>query len=321
MNRNIYIFVTFFFMAMFIPFTLSQEAMINADNLKIQYNEAIDNASSAAAKALIDPIDNDSHEAISYGNEKDFQTTDLDLKESLETFYKSLYINLDIENNKPQQQALLNKIPIIIATGFDGYYVHTWQVTKKNGKYTTTNDWTAKKKYSVYDAANNIKISYTLNDYVYIEDLTTGQKYEGNRQSFVNKYPGYFSDSTFNTIRSQVINKLIQNDLNTYTHDNNSIAKKFGWQLNFNTPLWGDRAITTVSFTAFIQGRLTTGAPDVYNAYGFGSAKIVRRKIVFGYIKNGRKLYSYDKKGIGLQVFDTPIDAAESGYSPDLEYY
>lgn len=307
-------------MAIFIPFTLNEDAMINADNLKTQYNEAIDNASGAAVKALLSPTTNDSHEILSYGNKEDFQTTDLNLKDGLDRFYRSLYLNLDIENNVPQQQALLNKIPIMVASGYDGYYVHTWQLVKVNGKVKATNDWTAEKKYSVFDKTDNIKISYTLDDYVYIEDITTKQTYEGNRQNFASKYPSHFSDATFNTVRSQVINKLIQNDLNSYTYTNNSIAKRFGWQLSFNTPLWGDRAITTVSFIAFVQGRLTVGAPQVYNSYGFGTAKIVKRKQIYGYIKSGVKMYSMQQAGSNLLIFDTPIEAAKNGYSPDPQY-
>ncbi len=321
MGRNIYLFVLGLFLAMAIPFTLNQEAMVNADDLKFQYNEAIDNASGAAAKALLIPTTNDSHEIMSYGNIKDFQTTDLNLKEGLDRFDRSLYLNLDIENNVPEQQALLNKVPIIVAAGYEGYYVHTWQIVNVNGKIKATNDWTAEKKYSVFDKTDNIKISYTLDDYVYIQDVATGQQQEGNRQTFASKYPSYFSDATFNTVRSQVMNKLIQNDLNSYTYTNNSIAKRFNWGLSFNTPLWGDRAITTVSFVAFVQGKLTVGAPTVYNSYGFGTAKIVKRKKIYGYIENGLKLYSTENTGDNLLIFDTPIEAAENGYSPDPVFY
>lgn len=316
MGRNFFIIVLVFCMILFFSVTLNQDAMMTSENLKMDYNEAIDNAAIDAAQALLLPDSNDSYEALSYGDDSNFEKLDLNLKEGLNRFYRSLYFNLGIQNNASEQQALLNKIPIMIAAGYDGYYVHTWQETKVNGKLQVTNNWSSKKKYSVYDTKDNIKISFTLDDFVYYEDLSTGKQYEGNRQTFASKYPNYFSDANFSTVRSQVINQLIQDDLDNYTYSNNAIAKKYGWQLQFNTPLWGNRAITTISFIAFIQGKLIPGT-QYYDTYGFGTAKIIKKQKIYGYIKNGVKLYSTQPMGSEINIFDSAQDAAKSGYSPD----
>lgn len=204
MSRNFYFLAFAFIMILFLPVTLNQRAMVKANDLKIDYNEAVDNAASDAAKALLIADTNDSHEVIENGNKEDFQETDLNLNAGLNRFYRSLYLNLGIQRDTSQQQTLFNKLPIIVAAGYDGYYIHTWQEIKINGKTKIVNDWTDEKKYLLYDKKDNIKINYTLGDYVYIEDMTTKQQYEGNRQKFAGKYPDYFGDAHFNNIRSRL---------------------------------------------------------------------------------------------------------------------
>lgn len=309
-------------MVLVMPGNINENSMVKSDNLKNDYNEAIDNATSDAAKSLIIPSDDYSTELLADGKSADFQKMNLNLKEALNRFYRSLYLNLGIQDSFSKQKELLNKIPVIIATGYDGYYIHTWQETKdSNGRSTIINDWTNKKLYSIIDEKLNIKISFTLGEYVYIQDLTSGQKYEGDRQTFMTKYPSYFGDS-FYKIRSQIINQMIQKDLEYYTYSNNNIAKKNGWKLKFDIPYWGDRAVTTISFIAFLQGNLVTGAPDNYNTYGFGTAKIVARKPIYGYITlDGNKYYSPNKSGVNdVELFNV-FDAAKNGYSPDPKYY
>lgn len=320
--RSISIVFFIFLMLLVMPGNLNQSSIVKSDNLKNDYNEVVDNATSDAAKALIIPSENYSTELMADGKSTNYQKTNLNLSEGLNRFYKSIYLNLGIQDNGSQQKALVNKIPIIIAAGYDGYYIHTWQENKgSDGKLKIINDWTNKKLYSIKDNKYNIKIHFTLDNYVYIENLNNNQKYEGNAENFSSKYPEYFGIN-FTKVRSQIINQMIQKDLNYYTYSNNKIAKKNGWSLKFNVPYWGDRSITTISFIAFLQGKIMTGAPNNYDTYGFGTAKIVARKPIYGYLSSdGHKFYSTNKIGTYDIEFYNMFEAAKNGYSPDPKYY
>ncbi|OPJ60667.1 hypothetical protein [Clostridium oryzae] len=314
------VFSVIFAMLLLMPGKLNQAAMVKAENTKNEYHEAISSACQDAAKALMIFNDSYSTELGAQGKKENFQKIALNLKEGLDRFYRSMYIDLDIENSYSQQQALMSQFPVIIAIGYDGYFVHTWNETKENGKYTVTNKWTDKKKYSIFDSKFDIKISYTLDDYVYIEDYKNNKKLEGDRKNFASLYPSYFSDSSFKKVKQQVINQLLQKDLEYYTYYCNRIAKQNGWKLKFKVPYWGNRSIDTISFLAFYQGKIFQ-AQDRYDSYGYGAAKIVEHKQLYGYEKNGHKYYSRHKNGTNLTAYYDEYEAAENGCSPDPEYY
>ena len=322
MGRNLFFLFAILYTLLFIPVGLNQKALVKSDSLNIDYSEAINNSTDDAVLALLTPTSNDSNEKMSYGNASDFQEIDLNLKNGLDRFKQSLYLNLNIESDISKQIELLKDIPIIIATGYDGYYIYSWQELRTDGKVNVINKWGDKKAYSTLDKEDNIIISYTLNDYVYIKNLTTGIKSEGDRKLFATQYPNYFNDTHFTKTKTQIINQIMQGNLESYTYSYNKIAKNHNWQLKFNTPLWGDRAINTVSFIAFMQGKLTTGAPVEYNSFGFGTAKITKKDKIYGYTSNnGDKLYSSDSSNKNSLIFDDPTSAANAGYEPDPEKF
>lgn len=296
------------------PLKLNQKAIIKSDNLKVAYDEALYNATNDSAKYLVYAINNYSTDVIAEGKKVDYKKVNLNLDLALNRFYETLFLNLNIDNNYAEQQALKYKIPIKIATGYDGYYLNYWQYGTNEPK----EQWTKKKLYLMNDSKNNITINFTLNNYVYIEDLREHKKYEGEQESFKNKYPNSCFGEKFETVKMQVINQMIKRDLEYYTFYSNDIAKKNGWKLTFKLPYWGDRAINDIAFIAFIQGNTLTGQ-KTYDSYGFGTAKIVERKPVYGYEENNEKFYSPIKKGD--VVFFDEFQAAKNGYKPDLRYY
>ncbi|OPJ59772.1 hypothetical protein [Clostridium oryzae] len=314
------VFSVMFALLLLLPSKLNQNIMVKAENAKNEYHEAISSSCEDAAKALLVFNDGYSTELGAEGKKENFKRVDLNLKEGLNRFYRSLYINLDIEKDYAQQQALRSQIPIIVAVGYDGYYIHSWQETKKENKYNVINVWSNKKKYSIFDDKLDIKISYTLDDYVYIEDYRRNEKLQGDRRNFADTYPKYFSDINFGKVKNQVINQLLQKDLEYYTYYCNRTAKRNGWKLKFEVPYWDSRSVDTVAFVAFFQGRIFR-AMDSYDSYGFGSAKIVERKQLYGYERAGNKYYSEHKAGNGLTNFFNEYEAAENGYSPDPQYY
>lgn len=298
----------------FLPVRLNGEAIYKAETLQFTYDEILTDATNDAALQLIKTVENDSIEKLSEGNKINYQTIELNLDQALDRFYKTLYLNLNIENDFAKQQAVKINIPIKIVAGYDGYYVDYWRMDGKSEK------WSDKKLYSTIDNTHNIAIRFTLDDNVYIKDLSTGEEFQGKREDIKSKYPGscLADEQTFNEVKGQVINQHIKQDLEFYTSEANVIAKRNGWNLRFNTPYWGNRSITEITFIAFMQGYEVQGTMK-YNNFGYSSTKIVKNNDVYGYIVNGNKLYSYDKQGGSDPIyFQNEIEAAKNGYSPDL---
>lgn len=318
--RNALIAVAIILLAViFLPGKINQIQLIRSNEYIERGNEAVDNAVQDAALELMQSKDNESSEVLTLGNKVNFKTTELNLNAGLQQFYRTLYQNLNIENDYAKQQAEKAKIPIKIATGYDGYYIDVFE-SKKGGN---PEHWSDKKTYSLLDTKSNIKIDFTLDDYVYIQDLTNKQKFEGQQSTFKTKYPNScFGDETkFNEVKNRTIINLMTTELESSSYYNNYIAKKNGWRLNFDLK-GGNRNFDSISFIAFVQND-ELKVVDAYDSYGFGSSKIVQSKEYLGYEVNGKKLYHKgidNKTGTNQRIFQNARDAASAGYTPDPKF-
>lgn len=307
------IIVFYLVLVIFLPVRINSEAIQGASILKYSYDEILTNATDDATMQLIKTVSNNSIETLGEGNKINYQTMELNLDQGLDRFYRTLFMNLNIEDDYARQQEIKVNIPIKIVAGYDGYYVDSWSMDGKEEK------WSDKKLYSTIDNANNLAIRFTLDDNVYVKNISTGEEFQGKRANISSRYPTscLADESTFNKVKSQIINQHIQQDLEYYTYEVNAVAKRNGWKLEFNTPYWGDRSITGISFIAFFQGNVMKGTVN-YNNYGYSTTKVVKENDVYGYTNSGVKLYSHEKAGSNLIYFSNEIEAAKNGYSPDL---
>lgn len=298
----------------YLPTRLNNEAIKETETSKYTIDEILTNATDDASSQLIKTVSNNSVEILAEGSKENYQTIDLNLDQALDRFYRTLFLNLNVENDIAKQQAIKINIPIKIVTGYDGYYVDRWSMDGEG------ESWSDKKLYATIDNTNHLAIRFTLDDNVYVKDIDTGEEFQGVRADIASKYPSscLADEDTFNKIKQQVINQHIKEDLDYYTYEANSIARKNGWKLSFNNPYWGGRSITSISFIAFMQGDAILGTVK-FNNYGYSVTEIVKRKDVYGYTTStGIKLYSYEKVGGNPVYFQNEIEAAKSGYSPDL---
>lgn len=308
------VIIFYLVLVVFLPVRINSEAIQGAEYAKNTYDEILTDATSDASLQLIKTVNNNSIETLAEGNKSNYQSIELNLDQALDRFYRTLFLNFNIEDDYARQQAIKINIPIKIVAGYDGYYVDYWRMDG-NGE-----QWSDKKLYSTIDNENNLAIRFTLDDNVYVKNISTGEEFQGNRADIASKYPTscLVDEATFNKIKNQVINQHIQQDLEYYTYEANAIARRNGWKLSFNTPYWGDRSITSIAFIAFMQGDAVQGTVR-YNNFGYSTTKIVKNKSVYGYTNsNGMKLYSYEKSGNNLMYFSNEIEAAKNGYSPDL---
>ncbi|WP_394884931.1 hypothetical protein [Clostridium butyricum] len=308
------IIIFFLVLVVYLPVKINSEAVNVAETSKYMYDEILTNATDDASRRLIETVSNNSIETLAEGNKINYKTMEINLDQGLERFYRTLFLNLNIEEDYARQQAIKINIPIKIVTGYDGYYVDHWS-TDGRGE-----EWSEKKLYSTIDNTNNLAIRFTLDDHVYVKNITTGREFEGKREDIASEYPRSClgDEKTFNEVKSQVINQHIKEDIEYYTYATNEIAKRNGWDLSFNLPYWGERTITGISFIAFMQGNEIQGTVK-YNNYGYSTTQIVKNKSIYGYtLSNGAKVYSNEKAGDNLVYFQNEIEAAKKGYSPDL---
>lgn len=302
----------------FMPLLYNNQMEVKNNQLFNEYNDKISTAARDASKELLNNYDSRSIELSADGNKENFQAVNLNLDKALSTFYKSLFLNFGIENDYLEQEKIKNKIPLKLAVGYDGYYICSWEEVKINGINRLQEKWSDKINYSLLDSKSNIKIDFTLDDYVYITNLSDGSQLEGRQSSFISKYPNSIFGDKFEGLKTQIIMNLIQEDLKLYTSLNNKYSKEYGFEYTFTIPYIGNTSISNVSFIAFLQGVPLKGMDKVYNNFSLGISNVAKSGKIYGYVYNGKKFYSKEKPSnyTSLTLFDSEKEAAAYGYYP-----
>ena len=317
MPKHIFLITTIVLLGFFLPARYTQDSINSSISLSKDYDEMLVNATSDATHKLLEATDSYSNEIVAEGNKSDYRNINLNLDAALDRFYKTVYMNLNIEDNYAEQQAIKHRIPIKIALGYDGFYVDYFN-TDGNGE-----EWSEIHKYS--DVQGDNVIEFTLGDQVTVTNPKTKESYSGTRTELAGKFPKSClkDEETFQKVKSQVINSLIQADLEYYTTKNNQIAKQNGWNMNFDIPYWGNRAINSIAFVAFYQGDGFVGQNKVFDTFGYSTSQSVVKEDIYGYTYAGKKLYSNVKlDNVGkVTYFENSYEAAAHGFSPDPRYY
>lgn len=303
---------------------LKIEAMKATQNQKMLYDVILEDAVQDAAIELSEPAMLDSYEQGRRGKEIDIKKTAPNLDKALERFYKTMYINMNIENDKAAQEGFKIYCPLKLVVAYNGYFINTWEKsdTQKN---TVREVWKPEKFYTFEDKNNNLIINFTLDNYVSVYDKTTRKWAEGDYKTLASQYTNcdIFKDKNFKTFKNKVIVDLIQKDLEYYTSVNNSIARQNHWAYDFKISYLDDdkefNTISDVSFFTFFQGLPIQGTNDTYSTYSFGISRIVNKEKYVGNSINGIKYYHSTKcplSGGSTVIFDTKTKAAAQGYYP-----
>lgn len=287
----------FIFTGVSISIDISQRKIIQAENLKVNYNEVMFMATEDAAVALNEPVEEADFEEYAEGYSSKYKGT-LNLDKALECFHKTFYLNMGVENNKVAQDEIRQHLPVKIVVANDGYYVNAIEeVFDLNGKKELCEIWLPKKPFSYFDKDSELVINFTLTDYVYIFDTKKGSYHQGKASEMVELYPKAklfkdmdvlfdsleFEKTNFDLTRKQTIIDMIRKDLELYTVRHNNIAKASGKSYSFNIPYitsdqW-ENTIKNTCFIAFLQG-FPMGIED-YNTYGFGGSQIIETDLIY----------------------------------------
>lgn len=304
----------------FIPMQIDLEKRMEANRITNTYNDMVIDASNNAAKELIEPSYENSNDAeiLAEGKREDYRTiNNLNLDKALWRFYNTMYLSLNL-HNKVSQEQLKMYIPIIVAIGYDGYNINTFE--EKGNSINKV--WKEKKQWMYFDKKSNIEINFTLGNDVKVIDFNTGKTIQGKAKELATTYPNSILNSpNFDFIRRKKITDTVNQDLSWFTSKNNKIAKKNGWKYTFYIPYIDTKNITnSIGFIAFVQGLPLKGADTTYNSYGFGTAKIIQSTKYYGNVINGKKYYHTknctDFNENDAVEFNSKIEAAKAGYSP-----
>lgn len=316
--------ITILFVAIIFPmFVLSDlrlDAQRAAQETMMKYDWAVRTAVQDAGIALTGQ--EQKIDAPKYDSYKNYK---VNKEEALQAFYKTLFINLGVEDDETIQEAVKRYIPAIVVIGYDGFWIHTEEKMKDGQDENIIRAvWKEKKPYVFADSKGN-SLSFTLDDYVYAYDAGSGTWYEGPREVVNQEVSGRIEllndEELFEQVRRTTIVKSIQNDLAHYINAHNQYSRLLGISYTFSLPEidqeeWNN-TIDDVGFMAFIQG-LPVGEKE-YNRYALGGGRLIKKKIIYGSIRDGVKVYYRSDCGFSDEVFEkftNEKDAAAAGYFP-----
>ncbi|QNR65216.1 hypothetical protein IAQ67_14970 [Paenibacillus peoriae] len=244
---------------------------------------------------------------------------------AVEAFYETLFNNVDIRDDEIAQGVLKRYIPVLAIVDYDGLWIYTNDTfTNKEGEKENRQVWKSKMPFSYADNQGN-SLSFTLDDYVYVYDAQQKQWFEGKREdvaSQVNHKISLLNDpELFDQVRRTTIINVVQKNLEHYINAYNVYARNLGITYRFTLPRvdqeeWNN-TVNDVGILSFIQG-VPVGL-NYYNSYALGGSRLVKQAVIYGYLRDGIKVYFRESdhySGVIVEKFSSEFEAALAGYFP-----
>lgn len=310
------------FTALFFPFflLLSMQAGNITDNafVETKYSAGLRIAIQDGGE-MLNVNESQVHEA-GYESIKRFRA---DKERALDTFSKTMYLNMGIQDDLQAQAALWWYIPAFAVVDYDGYYIYAMQSFKGGeGEETFRHTWSPKIPYAYYDGEGN-SIHFTLDNAIEAYNSSTGHWYSGLQSELVGKTGITLLDKDviFEEIRRISIVHAIQDDLAYYIERHNNMSVRNGISYTFSLPVipqeeWIN-TINDIGLMAFVQG-IPIG-DRYYNNYAFGGGRLVKTPMYYGSVDPGSGLKYYYRNTCSFpydveETFSSRKDAAAAGY-------
>ncbi|MEB3103300.1 hypothetical protein [Ferviditalea candida] len=285
---------------------------------ELRYDAALDTAVDDAARALLNNA-NQRQEAR-YESAKRVR---VNKEEAVDTFYRTLYMNFGIAEDSIAQGVLNRYIPALIVIGYDGFWVNAEEeVTNAAGETEIRPVWGPKKPYAYADTQGN-SFSFTLDDYVMAYEASSRIWREGFRPEIqsATAIPLLRDAELFEQVRRSAIVNAIENELAFRINRHNQYASRYGVSYTFTLPTisaeeWNN-TINDIGVMAFVQG-IPMGS-KTYNNYALGGSRVLKKPIIIGAVKDGRKVYYRSICNYPYPVEETFASekaAAQKGYMP-----
>lgn len=255
-----------------------------------------------------------------YGSSKFFKA-EKDL--ALAAFYRTMYINLGIEDDTLSQEVLNNYVPAVVVIDYDGYDVYAIdEYTEPDGQTIVKHLWRPKKPYAYSDKEGNI-IRFTLDNYTEAYDAEAGQWFRGmQRELKESTFIPLLQDSDlFEQKRRTTIVNDIENDLANVINRHNEFAARNGISYEFTLPVisqeeWNN-SIDDIGIMAFIQG-IPIGDQRLNN-YALGGGRLVKSPMIHAGTDPTTGIRYYYRSGCmisleNVETYSSPKEAAAHGY-------
>ncbi|MVO99285.1 hypothetical protein [Paenibacillus lutrae] len=310
------------FVLIYLPFSfvgkMDMRAQADAFYLETRYNAAVNAAVEDGANSLL--ANEKQEEEARY---ESFKKVTLNREEALNTFYRTLFMNFGVNDDKIGQNILDQYVAALMIIGYDGCYVYGYEsYTGADGRPMSRRLESAKIPYAYTDSSGEV-ISFTLDDYVIINKPGSREWYEGFRsemslvaQAEILK-PGF----PFDEVRRSTILATIQKELKMTLNEHNARSLKSGAAYTFTLPSipeeeWNN-TIDDIGMLAFIQG-IPMGY-RAYNNYALGGARVVKKSGYYGFYDNGIPYYKSNfcpKPKEIVEVFSDKKEASSKGFHP-----
>jgi len=318
------------FVTILLPFLFINNTKVNTQRLtselEIRYNASVDTAVRDAANALNFNIIQENE--AQYESKKNIN---VNIGQSIKTFWNTMYINFDAQNDKVAQGVLQRYVPAVVIVGYDGYHLYTMdKYLNSSNQSETKHVLQPKKPYAYVDERGN-SLSFTLDDFVTAYDSSTNTWHYGRRAEVAIECPSIEllqNAETFDNVRRSKIVSSIQSDLQYFINYYNEHTKRYGIAYTFTLPTisheeWNN-TIDDVGVLAFVQG--VPVGNTTYNHYALGGSRIIKRPEIKGAIENstGIKYYfrnvcqnTFTSSDYSIkESFGSEKEAASEGYFP-----
>jgi len=260
------------FIAIILPFIVKNVILGESLEQKAYNKLVIDGITDIAIDDAID-------ELIIRGN---YNEIIINKEAAAAAFFNTLYINFGATYSDTKQAMVDMYVPILVVVDYDGYYTLTLESYENDqGMTLTKHIWSEKIPYTY--AKDGYIYGFTLDDYMRIYNIATGEMLEGDYDDMIVEFEDFpfLSKAGFELKRQETLVTSIENEIRTAMNNHNSIASRYGVTYEFYLPVLNDdtwnQCVEDVSLLAFVQGIPMGMAGDYYNQYAIGGSMVKKR--------------------------------------------
>lgn len=316
---------TILFIIIILPFVLIQN--LRSDNIeetiykKNQLNRALETS-----------VQDGTADLIQIGRDKKVYANK---DRAVNSFFNSLFINMNIFEDDTAQDLIKGYIPCIIVIDHDGYYVMNHQeYTNGDGYKEVKMTWNPKRYYSYKSNYSGLTIMFTLSNYITVYD-----GWDNFYQGTLDQIQDLIADGTlpssdelmdddyFEEVRKRCIVSYLMKDVNNSINSHNQVARDYGITYNFALPVidkesWY-RTIDDMGMLVFLQGLPIGVTNERFNSFSLGGARVVKPPLFYAedMMVGTETIGYYHKENCGLLInrdhaYDDRKEAALDGYLP-----
>lgn len=302
------------------------ETAIQEQRLRYYYDNAIDNAIQDAAFIL-------SNKGSGFAYTSDVNITDI--KEiAAQAFFNSIYHAFNVNGNSSSMARVDACIPVMAFLESEGFSLYALDEYKNtHGQTEIKHVWFPLKHYIGATISDRYSIRYTLNDEVYIFDMTNQVLSQGEYGEFKDIIPHFGTRQSFEDLRISAIKNSVQDEIMEYMNYHNqwALGRSISTKLEFPSIDDADwkRALLDEGILVFAQGFPTLSGKN-YRHYALGGARVIRKAPITGYAYQGILYYcrnncEHFQTNISLDAafnadsiiyFSDAYEAAANGYHP-----